>query len=372
MVVGHFLKWIDGARVCDRAAAAQALANAYVGGDLGFEDRCAAEAALTLLLDDPSSKVRAALSEALSMSRHAPAQIVAALAADQPEVACFVIARSPLLTDADLIERVVTGTAAQQRLVASRPAVSMPIAGALAEIGEPSACIDLVCNTGAEIASVSFRRMVERFGDRSDMREALVADRRLSADCRHMLLFKLGESLRSAPLVVALIGRARAQRVTHDACVQASLTLVENTPVAEYAALVEHLRLSGDLTASFLVRSVAHGKIDFFGAALVALSGQGPLRVTALLASGQDVALTALFGKAALSPVTHGVILRALKVWREVANGRRLAGVQEVTWLMLQEAGMGGEQALLSMLKTLHLEALRDNARQHARAIAAA
>jgi hypothetical protein len=39
---------------------------------------------------------------------------------------------------------------------------------------------------------------------------------------------------------------------------------------------------------------------------------------------------------------------------------------------MLQEAGTGGEQGLLSMLKALHLEALRDNARQHARAIAAA
>ena len=100
MVVPHFLKWVGTARVSERAAAASALARAYVNRDLPFEDRCAAEAALTLLLDDASSKVRAAMAEALSMSHHAPVQIIAALASDQPEVASLVLARSPLLTDA--------------------------------------------------------------------------------------------------------------------------------------------------------------------------------------------------------------------------------------------------------------------------------
>ena len=109
MVVSHFLKWVHTAKVNERAAAAAALARAYVGHDLPFEDRCAAEAALTLLLDDPSAKVRKAMAEALALSHHAPPQIVSALASDQPEVASVVLARSPLLTDADLIERVASG-----------------------------------------------------------------------------------------------------------------------------------------------------------------------------------------------------------------------------------------------------------------------
>ena len=108
--------------------------------DLPFEDRCAAEAALTLLLDDPSSKVRLAMAEALSMSHHAPLQIISALASDQPEVASLVLARSPLLTDADLIDRVATGQKATQKLIADRPIVSMSLAAAIAEIGEPEAC----------------------------------------------------------------------------------------------------------------------------------------------------------------------------------------------------------------------------------------
>ena len=68
MVVSHFLKWVNTAKVAERSAAAAALARAYVDRDLPFEDRCAAEAALTLLLDDPSSKVRLALADTLSMS----------------------------------------------------------------------------------------------------------------------------------------------------------------------------------------------------------------------------------------------------------------------------------------------------------------
>jgi len=74
-----------------------------------------------------------------------------------------------------------------------------------------------------------------------------------------------------------------------------------------------------------------------------------------------------------LADAMHAIILRALKVWREVANGRRVAGAQEVSWLMLKElGGQGAEGELASLVKSIHLDALRENARGHALAIAAA
>ena len=373
MVVSHFLKWIYTARVKERAAAASALARAYINHDLPFEDRCAAEAALTLLLDDPSCKVRMAMAEALAMSRHAPIQIINALASDQPEVATFVLARSPLLTDADLIDRVASGQKATQKLIAGRPVVSMSLSAAIAEIGEPDACAVLLANSGADIASLSFRRMAERHGHIGPVREAMIADSRLPSDCRHMLLVKLGDALKGSPLVVALMGAARAERVLKDACVKASLTLIDGTRTDEYGALIAHLRVRGDLTASFIIRTVAHGKVDFFGSVLVALTGQAEQRVRALLAAGHDVALAAVFRTAGLSDSLHGVLTRALKIWREVANGKRVAGAQEVTWLMLRElGGPDAEGDLAGLLKSIHLDALRENARGHALAIAAA
>lgn len=380
MVIKHFLKWIGNARVCERANAAAALARAFVDNSLPFEDRCEAEAALTLLLDDPSPKVRLAMAEALSMSRHAPPQIIAALAGDQEEVASCILVRSTLLSDADLIDRVAGATGSVQALIASRAQISMGLSAAIAEVGDLAACLALVRNDGAKIASLSFRRLAERFGHEGALREVLLSDARLPSDCRHMLLVKLGEALRAAPLVQALMGARRAERVTREACVKASLTLIDHTPAQEHAALIEHMRLRGDLTAAFLVRAIAHGKVDFLGSVLMALSDQSEARVRAILASGRDVAVKALFRSAGLAEPLHAVMLLALKVWREVAVGKRVAGAQEVSWLMFSDisgasgdAPLTGQRAeLATLLKTIHLEVLRENARHHALAIAAA
>lgn len=373
MVVAHFLKWIGTARVSERAAAAAALARAFVDNTLPFEDRCAAEAALTVLLDDPSSKVRAAMAEVLAGSAKAPVQIIAGLASDQPEVSGVVLARSPLLTDGDLIDRIAAGSLSTQMLVAQRAKVSMAVAAAIAEVGEPEACAELLRNASADIASISFRRMAERFGQLAMVREPMIGNRRIPSDCRHMLLVKLGEALRQSRLVGAVMSGARADRVMRDACAKASLMVIDGTRADEHGALVEHLRLRGDLTTGFLIRTIAHGKIDFFGSALVALTKQAENRVMSLLAGGSDVAVCALLRSAGLQQVTHNVILCALKVWRDVAKGKRHAGAQEVTWMMLREiGGQGTEGEIAGLLKSIHLESLRDNARDHAMAIAAA
>jgi uncharacterized protein (DUF2336 family) len=380
MVVAQFLKWIDTAKVSERAAAAAALGRAYLSPEISFEDRCAAEAALTLLLEDPAWKVRYALAETLSISRHAPAQVISALAADQPDVATIVLARSPVLTDADLIDRVAAGGEKAQCAIAMRPAISMAVAAALAEVGTAEACRQLLLNQGAEIAALSYRRLAERHGDDGAVREAMLADPNLPADCRHTLVMKVGEALKGAPIVIALMGHARAGRVTREACVKASVTLIERTSPAEHGALVEHLRMRGELTPGFIVRTVALGKIDFFGAVLVSLTGQNAERVRSLLAGGRDNAVAALLRAARLPRSMDAALLTALGVWRDVANGKRLAGAQEVTWLMLKAINAAPGQSgaaedareLASLLKSIHLDELRANARGHALAIAAA
>ena len=379
MVVQHFLRWIDTAKVAERSAAAHALARVYLQTDLAFEDRCAAEAALTLLLDDPSEKVRAAMAEVFSMSPAAPRQIVEALAGDQPEVAGSILVRSPLLSDADLIDRIAQGDPRSQRLIAMRARLSVAVSAAIAEIGEEDACRELLGNSGAEIAGLSFRRLAERFGDVASFRELLLPDPRLPADSRHTLLVKVGDALRASPFVASWIGPRRAETLTKNACARASIALIDGTRDDEMPALVEHLRIRGDITPAFIVRAVAHGKIDFLGAVLVSLAGQPLERVRGLLQSGRDIALVALFRAAGFGEALHGVILRALKIWRDVAAGKRIAGPQEVSWMMLLylegEKEVGEDSAardLALLIKSIHLDVLRDNARGHALAIAAA
>ncbi|MBE7185989.1 MAG: DUF2336 domain-containing protein [Methylobacterium mesophilicum] len=372
MIVEFFLKWVRTAPVSERAAASAALARAFCDGRLRFEERCAAEAALTFLLDDPSPRVRAALADALSMSRNAPPQVIAALAADQPEIAGMVIARSPLLGDPDLVERVALGAPAIQKLVAARPVVSIAVSAALTELGAQEAVLALLENEGAEIAPLSFRRAGERFGDCGVVREVLLRDPRLPADCRHALLMRLGDALRSAPLVAASIGALRAETVVRDACARAVPALIETVPSAEYPALVEHLRLQGQLTESLLLRAVAMGHVAFLAATLSALTGRDASRVAALLAGRQPGPVAALFRKAGLKPSLDGVLLCAVGLWQEVASGKRVAGAQEVSYAMLQACGHGLPVELTALLKKIHLDALRENARRHALTVMAA
>lgn len=377
MIVAHFLRWIDGAPVSKRVAAASALARAWMQSEMSEDERCTAEAALTLLLDDPSPKVRAALAEVFSLSREAPQQVIAALASDQIEVSALVLARSPLLTDADLIDHVAIGGEAVQRLIAMRPTVSRALSAAIVEVAEPAACLDLLRNSGARIAPVSFRRLAERLGDRPQVRSVLLDDDRLPAECRHVLLRKVGEALREMDMVAALMGPARAERVTQEACARASLELADQVEPEDMPALVEHLRLSGELTTAFIIRAVAFGKIDLFGAILVALSGQRAERVRGILVNGRDALLATLLRTSGLTEAAHRPLIAAIGIWRKVADGKLDAGPQDVTRLMMAAAKQHGAMShanddFSALLRDIHLETVRESAREHAMAIAAA
>src|SRR5262245_58811662 len=91
MIVRQFLQWMRTAPAAERGDATSALARAYLYSDLTPDDRAAAEGALIMLLDDPSPLVRAELARALAFSEQAPPPVILGLAADQPEVASWVL-----------------------------------------------------------------------------------------------------------------------------------------------------------------------------------------------------------------------------------------------------------------------------------------
>jgi uncharacterized protein (DUF2336 family) len=107
-IIRDFLQWLASAPTNERAEAAGALARAYLCSDLTADELVPAEGLMLKLLDDQSPLVRRALADALAASSAAPAPIIIALAADQPQIAAPVYALSPLLIDADLVEGVAT------------------------------------------------------------------------------------------------------------------------------------------------------------------------------------------------------------------------------------------------------------------------
>src|SRR5450759_577822 len=127
MIVRQFLQWIRHAPPGERAEATSALARAYLYSDLSPDDIAAAEGAMIMLLDDPSPLVRRALADVFATSQKAPPVVMLAL--------------SPLLQEADLIDLVATAQPAAQAAIASRAMLPRSLAAAIAEVGSAQACL---------------------------------------------------------------------------------------------------------------------------------------------------------------------------------------------------------------------------------------
>lgn len=379
LIVQHFLKWKDSADVARRTAAASALARAYLQSGLEIEDRIAAEAALTLLLDDPSPKVRFALAEALSASAGAPAQIVTALVNDQVEIASIVIARSPIISDRDLIERARTAPESLQKVIAGRAEVSNPLALALSRHGGAEAIAVLADNANARLCSACMHLIVERFAGIARVRGVLLDRADLPPDLRYRLMKAAGQALAGSTFVRAMAGAETVDHLVRDGEQRALCALLTRLDATGCAALVDPVRDHGDLTTVLLVRTVCRGQIDFLAAVLSALADVPLQRVTAILVNERTNQLRALLTNAGLADNVQPVFVHAVSLWRDVAVGRLAAGVQEVTRRVLermerQTAGRrdAANDDILSVLRSIHLDAMRDNARAHARDLAAA
>src|SRR5579863_4470106 len=120
-IVRRFLAWTQRADAEERAEAASALARAYLHSDLKPSMRGEAALAMMSLLNDPSASVRRALAEALGSASEAPRAVILALAGDRSDVAAAVLQRSPVLTDADLVECAARADVVAQCAIARRP-----------------------------------------------------------------------------------------------------------------------------------------------------------------------------------------------------------------------------------------------------------
>ena len=142
-IVRRFLAFAQCAGPEKRAEAASALARAYLHSDLAEPMRAEAELAMTALLDDPFPLVRRALADALGSAGGAPRPLIRALAFDQPDVAAAVLARSPVLTDADLVDCVAAADVVAQSALARRPDLKPGAIAALAETAQREALLAL-------------------------------------------------------------------------------------------------------------------------------------------------------------------------------------------------------------------------------------
>ncbi len=373
MIVRKFLQWAQSAPAGQRADGVSALARAYLYTDLDAADRREAEVALTSLLDDPSPLVRRALADAFAHATQAPHHLIAALASDQSAVSAIILNRSPLLSDAELIDAAAVGDALAQSAIALRPHLSAPVAAALAEVGAREALIALSVNEAADLPEFSMRRMLERFGHDGELREALRARPGLPPALCNDIVVATAAALTAFVTQCHWMSRERAERITREARERATVTIAASSTGEGTRNLVAHLRQSGTLTAGLILRALLCGHTNLFEAALAELSGIELNRVVGLVRERGGSGFAALYKKAGLAPSLMPAFRAALAGAEEFGAALHPAEAAQLSLRMIERVlsacasiNRGELDRLLALLRRFEAEAAREEARKWA------
>ena len=331
-IVRRFLAWAQRAGAEERAEAASALARAYLHSDLTPSMRAEAALAMTSLLDDPSASVRRALAEALGGASEAPRHVILALAGDQSDVAAAVLQRSPVLTDADLVDCAALADVVAQCAIARRPNLGLGAAAALSEVGERDAILTLVANLSVDLPAGPVRRLLERFGDDPEVREALLQRPSLPADSRARIAVATARDLSAT--TTQWLSRERAERVAREARDRTISSIAASCEGDERTELVRALRECGALTPALLLRSLLGGERGLLHEALAELSGLPLSRVAAFALNPRGEGFAALANRAGLKSHVLPAFTAALAAIKthggEAGEGLKLSLVQRV------------------------------------------
>jgi uncharacterized protein (DUF2336 family) len=370
MIVRSYLKWSQNAQPDDRADAVSVLINVYLSGELSPEDRRDAQAALFMALDDPAPKVRRAMAEALGGSEYAPRPIITALAHDLPEIACIVLANSPVLSDADLIDAAAVASPRAQEAIAARPYVSLALSAALAEVACPSALIILLANDGADIAVKNLTRMVERHGNEAALREAMLARTDLPAGIRTALALATTQHLTGHVRNMGWLADIRTDRMERDCREMSAISIAAESDTADMIDVVRAVRGAQFLTPQLLLRAVLSGEERFLAAALAELCGLSYERAYSIVGGRHMSGLRALCRKAGVPMALEPAFEAALAALHELRRKRQELAVGSLSTRIIEQvmvacsASMAPEMArLMPVLARYQVEAMRDESR---------
>src|SRR4030088_2622147 len=256
MIVRQFISWIRTAPAGERGEPPRSLARSWLISDVTEDDRAAAEGALLMLLDDASPLVRQAMAEVFARSADAPAAIVQALSLDQASVALPVLEHSPLLIDAALVDIIATGNCEMQCAIARRIDLPSSVCAAIAEVGTPSAALELIENAYAELAPFSWDRIVERHGHLAAIRESMLVLEDLPAATRVALVAKLSDTLAQFVAARNWLSADRAGRIANEARERSTVNIAARSRADDMQGLVRHLRVTGRVLAGLILRAL--------------------------------------------------------------------------------------------------------------------
>lgn len=292
---------VKGATADERAHAARKLCNTIDRAPLSDEDRALAGDILRVMAADAAELVRKAISETLQASPVVPHDVALALARDVEAVCLPMLAFSPVFTDEDLAEIVRLGGPVRQVAIAKRPEISTTVTDAIAEYGTERAVAAACDNPGADFGESGLQRVMDRF-EASERVLAAVAYRAvLPMSVTERLITLVGEQVREHLVAKHGVSADTALELAVGAAEQATVDLVDQAGrTADVKGLVTHLHREKRLTASLLLRALAHGHMTFFEWGVAELAGVPHHRTWLMIHDAGPLGLRAIYERAGL------------------------------------------------------------------------
>ncbi|GAB4072999.1 DUF2336 domain-containing protein [Ancylobacter sonchi] len=296
MIVHRYLLWAKTVSDAERARGLGMLAAAYASGELDGVEPLGFEAALPVLAQDPYPPARLALAEALCRHPRLPPDLALRLAELDGEAGQMMLARSPVLNDCELIEFIETADEARYAAIATRQALSAPVAAALAEVAGEEACLALLTNPGIDLPGFSLGRIVARHGQAPALRERLLARRDLPAGVHQALIRAVANAL--SVFVVERGRRGAAETADTETAeedgARPGVALIGRAP-PDMRALADQLQERGELTPAAALRALLAGRMRLFLEMAARLSGLPTVRAAALAADRSGDAFRILY-----------------------------------------------------------------------------
>jgi uncharacterized protein (DUF2336 family) len=250
---------------------------------------------------DAAELVRRALAVTLRDSPLVPRDVAIKLAKDVESVSLPILSFSPVFTDADLTEIVRLGGPVRQVAIAKRPNLSTTVTDAIVEHGVERA-VEVACgNDRAQFAERTLDKVIERFEASERVLAAVAYRNALPVAIAEKLVDMVSDQVRDHLVTNHALSPELALQIALGAKERATLDLVDQAGrAADMKAFVSHLNKHERLTASLLLRGLAHGHMTFFEWGIAELAGVPHHRTWLMIHDAGSLGLRAIYERAGM------------------------------------------------------------------------
>jgi uncharacterized protein (DUF2336 family) len=308
---GDILSLMRGATVDERAAAAHKLCRRIDEMVLTEEDRAIAYEILRVMASDAAELVRRALAVTLKASPLVPHDVALKLARDVESVAAPMLSFSPVFTDEDLIEIIRYAGPVRQIAIATRVSLPETVTAALVEHGAEAAVRTACANDNATFSEDSLQKAISRFANSQQLLASVAYRQALPPSVSERLVNMVSDQVRDHLINHHALPPETALQIAVGARERATIDLVDQAGRAtDMERFVEHLQVEERLTASLLLRALAHGHMTFFEWAVAGLAKVPHHRTWLMIHDAGPLGLRAIYERAGL-PVRLFTAFRA-------------------------------------------------------------